>query len=1128
MKSIPNPLHSLVLSVVYCLFSLVSFAQVPQGLNYQAVARNASGAVLANQSVSVQFTVHDVSQSGTIVYQEHRTLTTNQFGLFTAVIGAGGTVTQGTFAGINWGNGNKYLQVELDATGGSTYVDMATTQLMSVPYALYAANSPAGATGATGETGAQGVTGSQGIQGATGLQGVQGIQGVQGAQGVTGATGDGGAQGIQGPTGIGVTGATGANGATGSGAGATGPTGPTGANGATGSGGGTTGPTGPTGANGATGSSGTTGANGTTGAQGVQGVQGILGTTGVTGSNGVTGAQGVTGSTGVTGTTGSNGTTGANGITGTTGATGTGITGATGAGGGATGPTGPTGSNGTTGANGATGSNGVTGATGTGNVDNLGNHTATQNINLGSYYLSGNTSNNGLLIDTSFGATITGSGNGNFLEVGNSTKHFTGVSLNNDTKLWGLYSRDTLFFIHEENVDIDPIVIDNPTTDDVIYIKQDKLGINTKTPLSLFHEDEGNFLVTGTYGSGNAIEVSGAGTRLFFNPKKAAFRAGYVSGTNWDDTNIGNYSFAAGNDCKANNLGAVAIGQNNWAFGQNTVALGIQDTASGDEAFAMGGANNASGNFAVTIGYKNTSSNRATFALGESNTASGNRSVALGLANLASGSNSIAVNSTDTASGNNTFASGTNNKAPSYGETVMGVNAVISTAVSSTSFNTADKLFTIGNGSSSLYSQSRSTENVGLDNISVIEFAANGDIWTGSADSGFSKYTYATGNIEYFKSNSPSLGGATLSNSVRAIAVNHVGTHNTGFVATTGGTINSIDNNWSTFQTVDSVIGLFFDSTHTAGGATLWALHPDSGASKIAIDGTTGVPSLIKNYNWQNSSFPKIKITCAQHGIMNCDSGFTVGTQNGGVIYTRDAQNFDTINMTPAHQRLIDNRVNVVRMDNNCASRLVGTKGGFSICPNNGQNCQNFSDTSHPAIIDNDITAIEIDCIGRIWLGTRNSGLVRITLPQTPGPPAIAFFSSYPDNHITALAMDTACQVLAGTQNGNIMVVDTSGAYRDTLVVKSVTGIRNVNSESFNLHIYPQPSANQINFVSEKEIVNGKFLLTDITGRTLQQFSLGTTDRFTADVSSIGNGIYFYQILLDNKLAKAGKIEVLK
>jgi len=122
------------------LFAVSTWAQAPQSFNYQAVVRNNTGAVVANQAVSVRLTVHDGSSSGTTVYQETKSLTTNQFGLVTHAVGTGTQVGSGTFAGINWGSGSKWLQVEVDASGGSSYTDMGTSQLLSVPYALYAAN----------------------------------------------------------------------------------------------------------------------------------------------------------------------------------------------------------------------------------------------------------------------------------------------------------------------------------------------------------------------------------------------------------------------------------------------------------------------------------------------------------------------------------------------------------------------------------------------------------------------------------------------------------------------------------------------------------------------------------------------------------------------------------------------------------------------------------------------------------------------------------------------------------------------------------------------------------------------------------------------------------------------------
>jgi len=111
-------------------------AQAPQATSYQAVIRNSSGNVLSSQLVKVRFSIHDSAANGTVIYQETQTPTTNVQGLINLFAGQGTAVT-GTFANINWGNKSKFLQTEIDITGGSNYTDMGTTQLMSVPYALY-------------------------------------------------------------------------------------------------------------------------------------------------------------------------------------------------------------------------------------------------------------------------------------------------------------------------------------------------------------------------------------------------------------------------------------------------------------------------------------------------------------------------------------------------------------------------------------------------------------------------------------------------------------------------------------------------------------------------------------------------------------------------------------------------------------------------------------------------------------------------------------------------------------------------------------------------------------------------------------------------------------------------------
>jgi hypothetical protein len=115
-------------------------AQAPQSFNYQAVARDGTGAVLSNQSVSFRISLLQGSVTGTNVYSETHPVTTNQFGLVNFAIG-GGTLVNGSFANINWAQGPYFVQVELDATGGSTYVIMNTAQLLSVPYAQFAEKS---------------------------------------------------------------------------------------------------------------------------------------------------------------------------------------------------------------------------------------------------------------------------------------------------------------------------------------------------------------------------------------------------------------------------------------------------------------------------------------------------------------------------------------------------------------------------------------------------------------------------------------------------------------------------------------------------------------------------------------------------------------------------------------------------------------------------------------------------------------------------------------------------------------------------------------------------------------------------------------------------------------------------
>ena len=125
-------------------FSVIVSAQAPAMINYQGVARNITGNVIANKNISLRLTIRTGSATGTAEYSETRALTTNAFGLFNIQIGSpGATVVTGSVSAITWGNGAKFIQVEIDADGGALFTNIGTAQLVSVPYALFAGNAAA-------------------------------------------------------------------------------------------------------------------------------------------------------------------------------------------------------------------------------------------------------------------------------------------------------------------------------------------------------------------------------------------------------------------------------------------------------------------------------------------------------------------------------------------------------------------------------------------------------------------------------------------------------------------------------------------------------------------------------------------------------------------------------------------------------------------------------------------------------------------------------------------------------------------------------------------------------------------------------------------------------------------------
>lgn len=133
-----------LISLSAIIFGLMlTFAQAPEKFSYQAVIRNASNALITNAPVGVKISILKTSVAGTVVYAESQTASTNQNGLISLQIGSG-TVITGTISGINWASDLYFIKTETDPAGGTNYTIAGTTQLLSVPYALYAKNAGGG------------------------------------------------------------------------------------------------------------------------------------------------------------------------------------------------------------------------------------------------------------------------------------------------------------------------------------------------------------------------------------------------------------------------------------------------------------------------------------------------------------------------------------------------------------------------------------------------------------------------------------------------------------------------------------------------------------------------------------------------------------------------------------------------------------------------------------------------------------------------------------------------------------------------------------------------------------------------------------------------------------------------
>jgi uncharacterized protein (TIGR02145 family) len=129
----------LMIPILLISFVLSIYSQAPYEFNYQAVARDASGIILENTPVKIKISILQSNLTGSSVYSEIHSLTTNSFGLINLKIGTGNNKI-GLFEGIKWGIDNYFLKIEMDKDAGNNFKHLGTSQLLSVPYSLFSGN----------------------------------------------------------------------------------------------------------------------------------------------------------------------------------------------------------------------------------------------------------------------------------------------------------------------------------------------------------------------------------------------------------------------------------------------------------------------------------------------------------------------------------------------------------------------------------------------------------------------------------------------------------------------------------------------------------------------------------------------------------------------------------------------------------------------------------------------------------------------------------------------------------------------------------------------------------------------------------------------------------------------------
>lgn len=399
------------------------------------------------------------------------------------------------------------------------------------------------------------------------------------------------------------------------------------------------------------------------------------------------------------------------------------------------------------------------------------------------------------------------------------------------------------------------------------------------------------------------------------------------------------------------------------------------------------------------------------------------------------------------------------------------------------------------------YTGIQAQRSIDFTDISIIEISPNGNVWVGSVAGGCAAYFAATQQWSGFTTANSSM----RSDSVTAISLYTIN----GVAHSFMGSKNGIgfrygNNNWDTIP--DLVSRSITDIVRSQASNQLFV------ATNEGISYYNDTSLLYQgDITTANSTIPSNKITCFNSKPLTC-AGFYAGTADTGYFFTTDGVNFT--HKTTGNSNLIDNRVNCIYVNNDCSGDvLAGTKGGLSVC--NSSTCTNF--TTQNGLPENDVTALEKDCKGNIWIGTANNG---IAIYNGSTFQYITTTNGLSSNRIADIKCKSDCECWIGTVDGGLTVLDSS-----LNVQNIINSISNIIPGGF--VVYPQPATDNLVIPVNELNKHTTLKVYDLTGKELAVEPKYTDTRVEFSVTHLAAGTYIYALQQGNNATK-GKFVVSK